>query len=251
MYESVGGECVNLQWSDDVWGDQQIPKEESAGPPAPSPPADVLPPTGVQIQGPAQQVQAPSQVQATVPTTISQAPDLPAEVPPQDGLTPATNPPTPNTDAPGPVTQPTNPSRSLVGAHFTLHHQFTPFYHGGADGPAPNVTVNPLGKFTNARHPTITFLGKTQLLPHSIRAIIRQESPPASPPGDPHIRVLTPSEIMRTLPSIPELPATVPLLPFAKQLPALLFARRVLSFTRLHIGMPPLPQWRPVNQINV
>lgn len=248
-----------------------------------------------------------------MPATL---PDQPAEVPlDKDGLSlthaSATNTPspTPIPRAPSPesnafiktsssvttntITCSTSVVTGFTTSHFTLHHQFMPFYHGSS-GPAPNVTVNPFGKFTTAgggtHHKTLnrsvtpnaipgphltlgivqqaqaqipaasivrhnitgalfsqalSFLGKSHVLPHSINSIMqsgstpksnvenicenslrsRSSSPmspigdtisdsapiisssasaPPSPPGDLQIRVLTPSEIMRTLPSMPQ-----------------------------------------------
>lgn len=91
---------------------------------------------------------------------------------------PTTTPTTPST-TPSPTIKTVSPSPATQ-QQFTVHGQFINHNHSG---PAPNVTVNP----------------------H-----YQPEAPPTSPvlrpnvnaPNDQQIRVLTPSEIMRTLPSL-------------------------------------------------
>ncbi|RZC33964.1 histone-lysine N-methyltransferase 2C-like [Asbolus verrucosus] len=71
---------------------------------------------------------------------------------------------------------------------FTVHGQF--LGPGDHCGPAPNVTVNPLYQ------PNVNEQAPVPLL----RPVIQQQTTP--PASDQQIRVLTPSEIMRTLPSL-------------------------------------------------
>lgn len=82
------------------------------------------------------------------------------------------------------------PSPSIQ-QQFTVHGQF--LGPGDHCGPAPNVTVNPLYQpnVVNEQTPTLPLLRTNN--------IQQQTTPPAS---DQQIRVLTPSEIMRTLPSL-------------------------------------------------
>lgn len=126
----------------------------------------------------------PTQVSVTPVSEVCTQRPTPTPTPTPSLTTASSTTSSVSVSSPPPITpRPPTPS---THQQFTVHGQL--FGPGDHCGPAPNVTVNPLYQPNLSEQPNAVQI---------LRPI--QNTPPAT---DQQIRVLTPSEIMRTLPSL-------------------------------------------------